>query len=118
MWIKWLNAAAIYAAVLLLPAAGGASPFLEAAEFLNGSWRGEDFVLRVDSDRAQASVDANRPFEWDRFLIREVTEDEVVFVIGAELFEARLRDDDIVLTGTSFQGERLLKREKRGKATP
>jgi hypothetical protein len=101
------------AAVLigLIPAWAGASPFLDAAEFLNGSWRGDDFVLRVDSHRAQASVDPKRPFEWDRFVIREVTGDEVVFVIGAELFEAKRRDEEIVLTGTSFQGERVLARE-------
>ena len=95
----------------LLPALAAASPFLDAAEFLNGSWRGDDFVLRVDSHRAQASVDPKRPFEWDRFVIRDVTEDEVIFVIGSELFEAKRRDGDIVLTGTSFQGERVLERE-------
>jgi hypothetical protein len=102
----------------LLPVGAAASPFLDAAEFLNGAWRGDDFVLRVDSHRAQASVDAKRPFEWDRFLIREVTEDEVVFVVGAELFEARLQDGDIVLTGTSFQGERVLERQEIATSAP
>jgi hypothetical protein len=96
----------------LLPIGAAASPFLEAAEFLDGAWTGDDFVLRVDSHRAQASVDAKRPFEWDRFLIREVTRDEVVFAVGAELFEAKRRDGEIVLTGTSFQGERVLRRQK------
>ena len=112
MWIKLLKACCIGSWVALFPiAAAAASPFLDAAEFLNGDWRGDDFVLRVDSHRAQASVDPKRPFEWDRFVIREVTEDGVIFVIGSELFEAELRDDSIVLTGTSFQGERALKRD-------
>jgi hypothetical protein len=70
-----------------------------------------DFVLRVDAGRAQASVDAVRPFEWEHFLIKEVTPDEIVFAIGAELFEARLGADILTLTGTSFRGARVLMRE-------
>ena len=119
MWIKLLNACFVGSWVFLSPvAAATASPFLDAAEFLNGDWRGDDFVLRVDSHRAQASVDPKRPFEWDRFVIREVTEDEVIFVIGSELFEAELRDNSIVLTGTSFQGERVLEREEAREPQP
>ena len=119
MWIRLLIVWIIpFMAVLSPVSVSTASPFLDAAEFLNGNWRGDDFVLRVDSHRAQASVDAKRPFEWDRFLIRRVTDDEVIFAIGAELFEARLRDDTIVLTGTSFQGERVLGRDKPPKPSP
>jgi hypothetical protein len=92
-------------------AASAASPFLEAAELLDGEWRGSDFVLRVDSRRAQASVDPARPFEWEHFLIKGVNEREIVFAIGAELFEAKLDADILTLTGTSFRGARVLFRE-------
>lgn len=87
-----------------------ASPFVEAAERLDGLWRGEDgFVLRVDSQRAQASVDAERPFQWQRFLVKEVEADAIVFSIGAELYEARVDGESLVLSGTSFRGERALR---------
>ena len=68
------------------------SPFSEAAARLDGDWRGSDFVLRVDARRAQASVDPTRPFEWKRFVVKEVTSEDIVFAVGAELFEARLAD--------------------------
>ena len=85
-----------------------ASPFSEAADLLDGEWEGTDFVLHIDAKRAQASIDPERPFEWRRFVVREVTPTEVVFAIGSELFEARVDSDILVLTGTGFRGERIL----------
>jgi hypothetical protein len=104
-------------ALLLLTLLGGfdlpaaASPFAEAAERLDGEWRGYDFVLRIDSRRAQASIAFDRPFEWQRFLIKEVRQNEIVFSVGSELFEAVVDAEVLVLTGTSFRGERVLFRE-------
>ena len=68
-------------------------------------------MLRVDAKRAQASVDLARPFEWERFLIKEVSEAEIIFTVGAELFEAKLAEDTLTLTGTNFRGPRVLFRE-------
>jgi hypothetical protein len=99
------------ALLVALAAPAVASVFSDAAERLDGIWRGGDFVLRVDARRAQASVDAERPFAWARFLVKEVTPTEVVFTIGSELYEARIENDTLTLTGTSFRGERLLSRE-------
>ena len=97
-------------AMLLLgtPGAWAASPFADAAERLNGEWQSGDFVLRVDAKRAQASTASDRPFEWQRFLVKEVTDGGVVFTIGTELFEATMDADTLVLTGTNFRGERVL----------
>jgi len=86
----------------------GATSFSEAAQRLDGEWRGADFVLRVDAKRAQASTAHDRPFEWQRFLVKEVTDGGVVFTIGTELFEAIMEADTLVLTGTNFRGERVL----------
>ena len=88
-----------------------ASPFSEAASRLDGDWRGTDFVLRVDARRAQASIDPARPFEWKRFVVKEVTNKDIVFSVGAELFEAKLDADVLTLTSTGFRGERVLVRE-------
>jgi hypothetical protein len=88
-----------------------ATPFSEAAQRLDGDWRGADFVLRVDAKRAQASVDIARPFEWERFLIKDVSEGEITFTVGAELFAAKLAEDTLTLTSTNFRGPRVLFRE-------
>jgi hypothetical protein len=95
-------------AIFLLSAA---SPFYDAARELDGEWRGDGFVLKVDSRRAQASVDPKRSFHWQRFLVKEVTDKDIVFAVGTELFEARIDADTLLLTGTSFRGERVLKRQ-------
>jgi hypothetical protein len=100
----------------LLLAAGGAvaaTPLGEAAAYLDGTWRGDNYVLRIDAARAQASVDAERPFEWTRFLVKEATDREIIFTVGAELFEARRGPDHtgMFLTSTSFRGQRLMWRE-------
>jgi hypothetical protein len=44
--------------------------------------------------------------------VKEVTDDEIVFSIGAELFEASVDADRLVLTGTSFRGEAEMVRWK------
>lgn len=102
----------ILLALALSGAADAASPVDEAARRLDGAWRGEGFALKVDSRRAQANIDPKRPFEWRRFAVREVADGEIVFAIGAELFEAKLADDGLELTSTSFRGERRLQRDE------
>ncbi len=101
------------------PAAAASGTFSEAAKRLDGEWRGSDFVLRIDARRAQASIDASRPFEWEHFLVKDVSEGEIVFAVGADLFEAKVADDVLTLTGTSFRGARVLVRDAdlRGSTT-
>ena len=101
-------ATVLIGAALTSPAAGSALE--DAARRLNGDWRSDTFVLRIDSARSQASVTPERPFEWQRFVVKEVAEDEIVFTVGAELFEAELEADTLVLTGTGFRGRRVLYR--------
>jgi hypothetical protein len=93
------------ALLAVAPFAFAASPYADAARRLDGEWRGEGYVLRIDSERAQASLDPERPFEWQRFIVKEVSDGEIVFSVGAELFEASVDADKLVLTGTSFRGE-------------
>lgn len=104
--------AALMAVLLCIapPAFAADSPFLVAAARLDGEWHGEGFALRVDSYRAQANVRLDRPFQWQRFLVKEVAGEKVTFTVGAELFEATLDGDSLRLTSTSFRGERLLQR--------
>jgi hypothetical protein len=100
-------------AIALTPLAD-ASPFGDAASRLDGRWQGDGFVLRIDASRAQGSFDANRPFQWQHFIVKEVTEDGVIFAIGNELFEATVDAEALRLSGTSFRGEKLLRRAPEG----
>lgn len=107
-----IRVAALALALLGLPSVAASTPFSDAASALDGVWRGNDFVLRVDARRAQASIDPAHPFAWERFLIKEVTPDEIVFTVGPELYEAEIADDTLTLKGTSFRGARVLFRDK------
>lgn len=84
---------------------------LGIARQLDGVWTSGNYVLRVDGIRAQANFEPNAPFEWRRFVVKRVAQDSVVFAIGNEVFEGRVRGDQVALTGTNFQGERLLVRQ-------
>lgn len=95
-----------------------ASPFAQAASTLDGQWKGEDLVLKIDSTRAQASFNPARPFEWRRFLVQSVAGETVTFSIGPDLFEARIADDELRLTGTTFRGERTLVRHEPSTPEP
>ena len=92
--------------------AEAASPVDEAARLLDGVWRGEDYALKVDSRRAQANTDPGKPFEWQRFVVKGVDDEAILFAIGAEIFEARIAGDVLDLSSTSFRGERRLTREQ------
>jgi hypothetical protein len=59
----------------------------------------------------------DRPFEWKRFVIRDARGSEVIFAIGAELYEATVAGDSLTLTGTSFRGELVLFREPELRGT-
>jgi hypothetical protein len=79
---------------------------------LDGKWEGSDFVLRVDSSRAQANVNTSEPFQWQRFIVRRVLDSRIDFAIGAEVFSAEVRSNELTLSSTSFRGERVLKRQE------
>lgn len=106
-----LRIAALILALASALNASAAATFAEAARMLNGEWHGDALVLRIDAERAQASMAADRPFHWQRFVIKDIRGDEVIFAIGAELFEAKIGGDTLTLTGTSFRGARVLFRD-------
>jgi hypothetical protein len=82
----------------------------KAATRLEGDWRGEGFRLQIDPHRAQANFDPSAPFEWKRFVVSGESENSVMFVLGAELFQARLSKSRMLLTSTAFRGEREMVR--------
>ena len=78
---------------------------------IEGTWRGDSYLLRVDSQRSQANTKPTEPFEWKRFVIRRISESAVDFAVGTDIFEAKFADSHVVLSSTSFRGERTLTRE-------
>jgi hypothetical protein len=98
---------------LALTSSAWSSPLNDAAKRLDGTWRGDGFSLTIDSQRDQARIDPNRPFQWQRFLVKEARPDEIVFSIGPEIFEAKVKADQLTLTGTSFRGEHRMRWEAK-----
>lgn len=88
-----------------------ASRYADAAQRLDGEWRGAEVVLKIDAERAQASMTPDRPFEWRRFIIKDIRADEIVFAIGSDLYEAKVDADTLTLTGTAFRGAKVLFRD-------
>jgi hypothetical protein len=79
---------------------------------LEGKWDGDGFVLEVDSARAQANIDPTLPYQWDRYGIKTVADGMVIFTVGAELYQASVDGESIMLSSTGFRGERRLDRQK------
>jgi hypothetical protein len=77
---------------------------------LDGIWEGDGLRLTIDSARAQANVGSRGPLQRDPFFVDYETDQEVVFVVGADVFTAAIDGDDMILTGTSFAGERAMRR--------
>jgi hypothetical protein len=87
------------------------APSRHEAAVLDGRWQGPDYAVTIDTARDQASTDRSRPLEWQRFSLKEISDRELLFTIGPELFEAKLQPGEtLLLTSTSFRGERVLSR--------
>ena len=82
---------------------------------MDGVWNGGGMALHIDTERLQANLDPDRPFEWKTFRIVDVTGDFAVFDIGANRFIGRLSDDAsaMTLTASGGAGERLLQHLRR-----
>jgi len=94
----------------VLPWSGEYQTASTASTRLNGTWLGDGYQLNVDSEREQANIDPRAPFAWERIEIKRISGNEVVFVLGSDLFQATIAENTITLKSTSFPGERFLKR--------
>jgi hypothetical protein len=79
---------------------------------LDGQWEGDGYFLRIDRERAQANIDADRGFAWQAFSIKGGLGDAILFIIGTELYEARVNGETLSLSSSSFRGEKLLRRRR------
>jgi len=86
---------------------------IDVAENLQGTWQDSNYTLRVDVNRAQANV-GGPLFDWQGFRVREVSGDEIVFAVGWQIYTAKISNSSLVLTSTSFRGEKTLTRAPSG----
>jgi hypothetical protein len=94
----------------VLPWSGEYQTAFTASARLDGTWLGDGYQLSIDSEREQANIDPQAPFSWKRIAIKRISGNEVVFVLGGELFQAAITENAVTLKSTGFSGERLLKR--------
>ena len=105
LFIRRLTGIAVLFAALA--AAHASAQILPALE---GEWRGEELSLAIDQRRGQARLDLGRPFHWERFILKEVDGERIVFTIGARLFAATLDDDSLSVEAPGYGGPQLLRR--------
>ena len=105
-WARMLVAPVMLASTVS-PAA--AAP---AGRVLDGHWAGGGFEIRIDVERGLANIDPEKPFSWQRFIVKDVEGTRIVFTIGARLFIAELSEDGMALTGFDFPGEIQLTRQR------
>lgn len=82
---------------------------------MNGIWNGNGLALNIDTERLQANVDPEKPFDWRPFRIVDVTGNLIVFDIGRSRFIALVNADASAMTLTirGEAGERLLQHLRR-----
>lgn len=84
------------------------SSLQKAMGLLDGKWSGDGFVLDIDGVRAQAHVDPRRPYQWDRYALITVLDGALIFNVGPDVYRASIQEKSLVLSSTSFRGERRL----------
>ena len=95
-------------------ATGGAAAALEKIPDLDGRWFGAGLDLFIDTTRLQGNADPAKPFNRQSFFIRNVTGPMVVFVIGPEVFFARMDDPNtMVVSRGGLPDTYTLKRLRR-----
>lgn len=66
--------------------------------------------LALDTERGQARIDPEKPFQWERFIVKSVAGDEVVFTIGPRLYSAIVEPDSLTVEAAGYAGPQRLTR--------
>ena len=111
-----LSAAILSTAVM----PGNATGVKDALDWLDGHWEGPRSAILIDSQRHQANVDRNKPFQWEAFNVRDVSRCMVVFDIGQRRLIAMLyANREMHVTGLAKSREDILYADAAGrKALP
>ena len=110
-WQRRLRAAVIFLCFDSVPSMGMSDH--ETMRSMNGAWVGEGTPLVIDTQRLQANLDPEKPFEWQTFRILNITGSMITFDIGPRRFMALLGgEEEMHLTELGAPHERLLHKVK------
>lgn len=70
--------------------------------FMNGVWIGENIALTLDTERMLANVDPAKPFQRDALLLKNITDQMVVFSVADRSFIGLFDGDELALTGSGL----------------
>ena len=92
----------------------GAAWAVDRIPDLGGHWAGEGLDLFIDTNHQQGNADPAKPFNRQPYFIRNVTGQMVVFVIGADVYFARMDDSNTMVVSRGGRMETYtLKRARR-----
>ena len=102
-----LRLIALLATIALGSAGARADPVLK---LMHGTWSGDGHVFMLDTQRMQANIDIEKPFQRDPLVIRNIAGRMVIFQINARRFIGLFEGRDLHLTGDGVQGSAILRR--------
>ena len=70
-----------------------------ALSFMRGMWQGEGLMLFLDTEHMQANTSADKPFQREPLVIRNIADRMVVFDIGARRYIGLFKGNELQLSG-------------------
>jgi hypothetical protein len=77
---------------------------------MHGAWIGEGHYFLLDTQRMQANLDIEKPFQRDPLVIRNITGPMVVFQIKNQRFIGLFDGPNLRVTGHGIQDSAILRR--------
>lgn len=113
-----VRSAVVGCCVALLSAADMAAGPADAAApkalaFIDGTWQGGGHAIILDTERLQANLSPQKPFQWTPLIIRNITDQMVTFSIGEQRFIGLFDGDQLALTGDGLNGTIQLLRSRK-----
>lgn len=100
----------VLSSTLLGIVGASADPALQA---MHGAWVGDAHYFALDTQRMQANLHAEKPFQRDALLIRNIAGKMITFEINTQRFIGLFDGDELRLTGDSIHGSVTLRRAIR-----
>lgn len=88
----------------------GAPASSKPLSFMEGTWKGDERTIVIDTERMLANTDPKRPFQHDYLIIRNITGVMVHFSTGSLSFMGHFQGEELALTGDGIKGTIHLKR--------
>uniref|UniRef100_A0A9E8A280 Uncharacterized protein n=1 Tax=Bosea sp. NBC_00436 TaxID=2969620 RepID=A0A9E8A280_9HYPH len=87
--------------------ARSAEPILKQ---MHGTWRSENRLILIDTERMLGNTDDTRPFQRDALTLRNISGRMIVFEIGRKRFIGLFDRNELRLTGDGIADSEILHR--------